>query len=326
MIKSEIFVPDETEFSQIFNNSFNGFLLWNYHTNSSQESFSCIRLVSLAEKKRWSPYLDIDWPPDTLGSRFPCADYADPFAGFDQYEKLSRPDRLRVAWQRHAMEISELLHGEQLALMCASQLISMMPCMESRLFASTQVADEARHVEFFRRYLASAGLDICGPSPALRHLTVDTLQDPRWEIKLLICQILIESLALAQFSHLAQAGVPPTLKQGLRRIMDDEARHVRFGTDYLKSLFRSHNAEQLTGYGNYVIDKAFELASSDNQCLAIARDHQWDIHKLRQHLRQQRIGRPELIRQRFRQLSLNIKAIGLMNASIEERIMRFTGT
>jgi 1,2-phenylacetyl-CoA epoxidase catalytic subunit len=316
----------ETECGMTFNQNFHGTLLWYYHPKSSPQASSCVRLVRLADKKRWSPYLDIDLQAGAFGMQFPCSKHADPFCGFEQYDQLPRTERQHICWQRHAMEISEILHGEQLALMCAAQLISLMPCIESRLFASTQVADEARHVEFFRQYLATAGLQICKPSPALRCLITETLQDSRWELKLLICQILIESLALAQFSHLAQSEVPPPLQQGLRRILDDEARHVKFGTDYLKSLFKEHDTQLLNEYSNYVVSKAFELAASDNHCIAIATTQQWNVHQLRRHLRQQRIHRPELFHQRFRQLSLNIKAIGLMNKSVDQRIKRFTGT
>lgn len=301
-------------------------LLWNYRTNQFPEGRSCIRLTRLAEKKRWNPHTDIDWSLDALDRKFPCYRDADPFNGFDAYDRLTRRERLRICWQRHSMEISEILHGEQLALLCASQLISMMPCIDSRLFASTQAADEARHVEFFRRYLAAAGLEVCPPSKCLQQLTTETLQSPLWEVKLLVCQILIESLALAQFSYLIGTHSRPSLQTGLRRIMDDEARHVKFGTDYLKSLFRHHSQEQLNNYGNFVVDKAFELASSDNHCLTIASEYRWDTCKLRQHLRQQRISKPELLRKRFRQLVLNMKAAGLMNSSVEQRLLRFTGT
>jgi 1,2-phenylacetyl-CoA epoxidase catalytic subunit len=326
LMQPELRTIAETEAGMTFNQNFFGTLLWHYHTKPSLQASSCVRLVRLADKKRWSPYLDIDLQAGTFCMQFPCSKHADPFFGFEQYDQLPSSERQHICWQRHAMEISEILHGEQLALMCASQLISLMPCIESRLFASTQVADEARHVEFFRQYLAIAGLQICKPSPALQCLIMETLQDSRWEIKLLICQILIESLALAQFSYLAQAEVPPPLQQGLRRIMDDEARHVKFGADYLRSLFRHHNADLLNEYGNYVVSKAFELADSDNHCIAIATTQQWNVHQLRCHLRQRRIHRPDLFHQRFRQLSLNIKAIGLMNKSVEQRINRFTGT
>jgi rubrerythrin len=322
---------DANESTQLFSHHFNGSVLWNYFAEPSPETLSSVRLTKLAEKKRWNPHLDIEWWHTAVNKQFPCSKEADQFSGFAPYDRLPREKRIQISWQRHSMEISEILHGEQLALMCASQLISLMPCMESRLFASTQAADEARHVEFFRRYLATIGFQVHQPSGAIRQLTIEALQNPSWEVKLLVCQILIESLALAQFSHLLRTHTHTALQQGLRRIVDDEARHVKFGTDYLKAFFQQHffqqhNTQQLSDYAHYVVDKAFELAASDNHCVAIANTYQWDMHALRHHLRLQRILKPALGQQRFRQLSLNIKAIGLMNNTIEQRLKRFAGS
>jgi len=301
-------------------------VLWNYHTNDSDESISCRRLIKIADSKHWNPYTDINHVTENDITSFPCSRESDPFVGFDKYEKLPEQHKLQVSWQRHGMEISEILHGEQLAMLCASQLISLLPDMEGRLFASRQAADEARHVEFFRAYLLSAQQEITPPSAVMRELTVETLQSPQWEIKLLICQILIESLAMAHFSFLLRNCHAPALKQGLRRIMDDEARHVKFGTDYLAAIFRSHTPDQLEQYGNFVVEKAFALASSDNHCVGIARHLHWDTHRLRHHLRQRRIDKPELIQQRFRQLTLHLRVTGLMNERLEQRLMRFCST
>lgn len=325
-------LPDKiTASSEIIPNSFSvnelfaSGELWNYQTKQSPESLTCIRLRKLAEKKHWNPYIDVDWTHNNRHNSFPFTSDADPFFGFEDYDRLPIQDRIQISWQYHGMQVSEILHGEQLALLCSAQLISLMPCMEGRLFASTQAADEARHVEFFRRYLLSAGLNIDPPSRCLQRLTIQALQNPHWEIKVLICQILIESLALAQFSYLVETHTQTLLRSGLRRILDDEARHVKFGTDYLASLFGQRSPEQLNEYGHFVVDKAFELASSDNHCLAIARKFHWNTYKLRHHLRKQRINNPALLRKRFRQLWLNISTTGLLNSSVEERLQRFIG-
>lgn len=49
----------------------------------------------------------------------------------------------------------------------------------------------------------------------------------------------------------------------------DEARHVRFGTDYLTDWFRHHTRVQLAYYGQFLVDQALKLASSDNLSVAI---------------------------------------------------------
>lgn len=323
-----IFLDDHNEIEadiapQLFTHQCYGSILWNHYTKDKSETLLCARLSKLAEKKRWHPATDIDWNLGTTNQLFPCHSDVDPFAGFDEYERLPIKTRRQISWLRHGMEISEILHGEQLAMLCASQLVTLMPCMESRLFASRQAADEARHFEFFRDYLESVDLVVCPPSPAIKRLAVAVLQSTQWEVKLLTCQVLIESLAMAQFSHLERTTQVALLKQGLRRILDDEARHVKFGTDYLAARFRQHDVGQLHKFGTYIVDKAFELAATDNHCVTIAKPFSWDIHKLRHHLRRQRINNPESFQQRFRQLSININAIGLMNPALEQRLYRF---
>jgi hypothetical protein len=50
-------------------------------------------------------------------------------------------------------QLSQFLHGEQGALLCASKIIAEAPSLEGKLFAAGQAADEARHVEVFSRLL-----------------------------------------------------------------------------------------------------------------------------------------------------------------------------
>ena len=49
--------------------------------------------------------------------------------------------------------LSQFLHGEQGALLCTAKIVETVPWYDAKLYASTQVVDEARHVEVFARYL-----------------------------------------------------------------------------------------------------------------------------------------------------------------------------
>ena len=49
--------------------------------------------------------------------------------------------------------MSQFLHGEQGALLVASQLVSCAPTFNAKMYAASQTFDEARHVEVFNRYL-----------------------------------------------------------------------------------------------------------------------------------------------------------------------------
>ena len=61
----------------------------------------------------------------------------------------------RVAYQREvtAWTLSQFLHGEQGALLAAAQLVNSVPDLDSKLYAGSQVFDEARHVDVYNRYL-----------------------------------------------------------------------------------------------------------------------------------------------------------------------------
>src|SRR5262249_44053623 len=49
--------------------------------------------------------------------------------------------------------LSQCLHGEQGALYAAAQVTESVQFFDGKLYGATQVMDEGRHVEVFRRYL-----------------------------------------------------------------------------------------------------------------------------------------------------------------------------
>ena len=52
-----------------------------------------------------------------------------------------------------ASGLSQIVHGEQGALLVASQLVSCAPTYNAKLYAASQTFDEARHVEVYNKYL-----------------------------------------------------------------------------------------------------------------------------------------------------------------------------
>jgi len=97
--------------------------------------------------------------------------------------------------------------------------------------------DEARHVEVFARYLDEK---LTGYYPINAHLKLlldDIIQDSRWDMTYLGMQIMVEGLALAAFGFMHMITEEPLLKQLLRYVMSDEARHVAFGVLSLKEYY-----------------------------------------------------------------------------------------
>jgi hypothetical protein len=97
--------------------------------------------------------------------------------------------------------------------------------------------DEARHVEVFAKYLNEK---LGGEYPInihLRMLLDDIINDGRWDMTYLGMQIMVEGLALAAFGFMHQLTTEPLLKQILRMVMSDEARHVAFGVISLQEVY-----------------------------------------------------------------------------------------
>jgi hypothetical protein len=91
------------------------------------------------------------------------------------------------------------------------------------------VFDEARHVEVYERYLREKVALTYPVNAALRELLDQVLADPRWDMKYLGMQILIEGLALAAFRFIHSFSAEPLIKDLTHHVMQDEARHVAFG-------------------------------------------------------------------------------------------------
>ena len=136
--------------------------------------------------------------------------------------------------------LSQFLHGEQGALMAAAQVTEAVQFFDGKLYGATQVVDEGRHVEVFHRYI-SEKLGKLYPINDNLFVIIDALMtDARWDIKFLGMQIMVEGLALGAFGFLYQNTREPLLKELLKYVIQDEARHVHYGVLALKAHFADH--------------------------------------------------------------------------------------
>ena len=105
--------------------------------------------------------------------------------------------------------LSQFMHGEQGALICTAKIVETVPWIDAKYYASTQVMDEARHVEVFARYLDDK---LSGHYPINAHLKLlldDIVNDSRWDMTYLGMQIMVEGLALAAFGFIHQLTTEP---------------------------------------------------------------------------------------------------------------------
>src|SRR5215475_1026969 len=161
-----------------------------------------------------------------------------PLWGSDIYNKLSEKERHSLNVETFSWTLSQFLHGEQGALLATAQLVDSVGDIDSKLYAASQVVDEARHVDVYNRYVHSK-IGFSYPiNPHLRTLLDLILKDSRWDMKFLGMQIMVEGLALAAFGMIRTNTDEPLLRALTSYVMGDEARHVAFGILSLRDFYR----------------------------------------------------------------------------------------
>ena len=155
--------------------------------------------------------------------------------------------------------LSHFLHGEQGALICTAKIVESVPWIDAKYYASTQVMDEARHVEVFAKYLDDK---LSGHYPINAHLRMlldDIITDSRWDLTYLGMQIMVEGLALAAFGFMQQTTQDPLLRQLLKYVMADEARHVAFGVLSLQEYYQGLSSAELRERQEFAFEAAVRM-------------------------------------------------------------------
>ncbi|MFM7744593.1 MAG: ferritin-like domain-containing protein [Actinomycetota bacterium] len=202
------------------------------------------RLYEKAKVGQWNGTTDLPWETQVDIEATIAADQAAIGAGIDPAQYANTPlakwgdkEWIEFGIEGRRWSLSQFLHGEQGALLCTAKITETVPWYDAKLYASTQVVDEARHVEVFARYLdekLGGGYQV---NAHLRMLLDDIIQDSRWDMTYLGMQVMVEGLALAAFGFMHQLTGEPLLKQLLRYVMSDEARHVAFGVLSLQEAY-----------------------------------------------------------------------------------------
>lgn len=184
----------------------------------------------------------------------------------------------------------------------------------------TQTMDEARHVEVFSRYLHDK-LEWEWPiNQSLKELLDATIKDHRWDFKYLGMQIIIEGLAMAAFGSLHQLAQEPLLKDLLKYVMKDEARHVAFGMLSLRDYYQDLPRNEMSDREDFIIYACWLMRDRlvGNE---IADAMGWDPAQVRALL----LASPPL--QEFRKMLFmrivpNLKKLGLLTPRVRQAFDR----
>jgi hypothetical protein len=158
---------------------------------------------------------------------------------------LSKDEQMKFVHDFSSWLLSQFMHGEQGALYASAQVTESVRWVDGKFYGATQVMDEARHLEVFLRYIESKLGKLYQVNDNLFTILDALMRDSRWDMKFLGMQIMVEGLALGAFSMMHHATREPLLKEMLRYVIQDEARHVHYGVLALKRHFAELSPREL---------------------------------------------------------------------------------
>ena len=233
---------DVEQIAEIFHTPLTGAYVWNY----TEADKKLQKLYRLGKERNWDAAIDVDWARVHSTRNAPMIEGGEnPYETWAPFAALTEEQRTQFGWHCQTWTVSQFLHGEQGALLVASQLVSCAPTYDGKLYAASQTFDEARHVEVFSRYLTDRTGFMYPVNRHLKSLLDKILTDPRWDLKFIGMQLIIESLALAAFSVQKTMTSDPVLQQLLDLVIRDEARHVAFGVTYMEQFVKSLTASEV---------------------------------------------------------------------------------
>jgi ribonucleoside-diphosphate reductase beta chain len=201
------------------------------------------QLYRLWEKQQWSVY-DIDFTQDRE----------------DWHERIPPDERFQRMYG-----LSSFFIGEQRVEAELGPMMRAAPDEDMRIFLSTQIADEARHVAFFNRFYEEVGVlesdslkarleeTSAHLNPKFHTLFDDMLntrvnrlaaepEDTETLVEAItLYHMVIEGMLALTGQHFIiefneQAGTLPGFVEGFNKVARDEHRHVAFGARFLREM------------------------------------------------------------------------------------------
>ncbi|MBA2609733.1 MAG: ferritin-like domain-containing protein, partial [Actinobacteria bacterium] len=120
------------------------------------------RLYEKAKTSMWNGETDLPWDTEVDQEMVVLNNAAaQGQAGLSQgmdlagtpFEKWTDKEFIQMGIESQNWTLSQFMHGEQGALICTARIVESVPWIDAKYYASTQVMDEARHVEVFAKYL-----------------------------------------------------------------------------------------------------------------------------------------------------------------------------
>jgi hypothetical protein len=176
-----------------------------------------LRFYELAKRQEWQTR-DLPWgdlPPIPEGRGSP-------------QRRARRTDMWRSV-------LTQQLQADELAVDMSAQLLSIAPDREAKLYYSTMVQDESRHVEAWLRLVDQAG-GTAERDPHLDDLARMTLNADTLEEKVFLMQVFYERLIIPRFHLIARSSRGTVLEDLCNRLAVDDGIHHGAGMAYERVL------------------------------------------------------------------------------------------
>lgn len=282
-------------------------------------------LYRRAVANQWDGDRDLDWSIDVdplNPERCILPEEYAPFAELEEFGvKFNTKEKQQFQADLASWTLSQFMHGEQGALYAAAQVTESVQWLDGKFYGATQVMDEGRHLEVFYRYLDSKLNKVYQVNDNLFVILDDLLTDSRWDVKFLGMQIMVEGLALGAFSSMYNYTREPLLKNMLKYVIQDEARHVHYGVLALREQITQNLSPRERRERE---DWAFELALlMRNRFMSHEVYHEWFGGSSKLSIRDwnkavmQAPGMRAFRQVMFQRLIPNLEYIGLMSDRIK---------
>jgi hypothetical protein len=218
-------------------------LHWTWEYGSEVEELRT--LYEKGKQGQWNAAKDVDWSMPVSKDEWVLNPEASMLANLTKLMGKDEATQKAAAFDELAFTVSQLLHGEQAALQLCGQLTNVCDKLDQKFYAASQVADEARHVEVFARFLSEKMGTIYPIGGTLKILLEMLLQAEGMPKKTLGMQTLFEGMAVGIMDLMRRECRNPLFSDILGRVQGDESRHAAFGVLTMRRVVREATPEQL---------------------------------------------------------------------------------
>ncbi|MDG2049128.1 MAG: diiron oxygenase [Myxococcota bacterium] len=236
---------------------------WN-HWEYGSEVEELRNLYEKGKRNQWNSSTDLDWDMPVSKDEWFGNMEMSLMANLLKMMGKSEAEQKAAMFDEVAYVCSQLLHGEQAALQLCGQLTALCPTTDEKLYAANQVADEARHVEIFSRFVGEKMGTIYPITPVLKVLLDELLTVEGYQMKTLGMQTLFEGMAVGIMDGLRSNAKHPLFVDMVRRAEQDESRHAAFGVLTMRRVVRDASPEEMAHMEDWAFGVLEALNASQN--------------------------------------------------------------